>query len=111
MKILLFTILISTLSLAGYATGRNSTSNFCEWLGDSATAIAQNRDQGMSEYDLIGRYLSEGKTYAEQSVVIQLIDRVYNIESHISPDNIAIVEQAQCEIALAKYENTIYQRY
>ena len=102
MKILLITIFIFTLSLASYATGKNSTPNFCEWLGCSASAIAQNRDQGLNEYDLIGKYLAEDKSYGEQSVIIPLVDRVYGIERHINPNDIAIVEQAQCEIAMVK---------
>ena len=91
--------------MSGFAAGKDASPNFCEWLGDSASSIAQSRDRGIGEYDLIGEFLSEGKSYGEQSVIIPLIDRVYGIEGHINPKDIAIVEQAQCEIALVNLVN------
>ena len=99
MKSLILTIILLTLSTVSYADNIASEPNFCEWLGDTATSVAKNRALGMDEYDLIGKYLSEGKSYGEQSVVIPLIDRVYGIEGDISPDEIAFIEQQRCEIA------------
>ena len=105
MKALLLTILLFTLSTMGVADDITSEPTFCEWLGNAATSVAQNRDNGIEEYDLIGKYLSEGKSYGEQSVVIPLIDRVYNIEKNLSPDGVAFAEMQRCEIAMIQNNN------
>ena len=102
MKSLLLTIILLTLSTASYADNVAPKSNFCDWLGDAATSVAESRALGMDEYDLIGKYLSQGKSYGEQSVVIPLIDRVYGIKGDISPDEIAFIEQQRCEIAFVR---------
>jgi len=99
MKQLILTTLLLTLSMVSYAEGRYSEPTFCEWLGEAATSVTKNRDLGMEEYDLIGNYLSEGKSYGEQSVVIPLIDRVYGIERNTNSDDIAFIEQQRCVIA------------
>jgi hypothetical protein len=99
MKKLILTTLLLVLSTASNAEGRASEPTFCEWLGDSAFTVAQNRDNGIEEYDLIGKVLSEGKSYGEQSIVIPLIDRVYGIEKQLSPGKITFIEKQHCEIA------------
>ena len=99
MRLLLITIFLLSLSITNYAANKSSEPAFCEWLGDAALAVAQNRDNGIDEYDLIGKYLSEDISYEEQSVVIPLIDRVYSIEGNMSPDDLAFAEQQRCEIA------------
>lgn len=99
MKKLTFTILLLGLSMVNHAEGRNSEPTFCEWLGESAYTVAQSRANGIEEYDLIGKVLSEGKSYGEQSVVIPLIDRVYGIEGNINSDEVAFIEQQRCEVA------------
>ena len=103
MKQLILTTLLLTLSMVSYAEGRFSEPTLCEWLGDAATAVAQNRDNGTEEYDLIGKYLSHGKSYGEQSIVIPLIDRVYSIERDLSPDDVAFAEQQRCEVAFVSF--------
>ena len=102
MKTLILVTLLFLTSLSAYSKDENIEPSFCEWLGDAATSVAKNRDNGVGEYDLIGKYLSEGKSYGEQSVVIPLIDRVYGIERKLSPEDVAYVEQQRCEIALAQ---------
>ena len=102
MKKLLLTTFLLAITISGNANSNASAPTFCEWLGDAATAIAQNRDNGIEEYDLIGKYLSEGKSYGEQSVVIPLIDRVYGIEGNLSPEEVAFAEQQRCEIAFVR---------
>ena len=99
MKALLLTIILFTFSSVSYADNIASDSSFCEWLGNAAVSVAQNRDNGIEEYDLIGKYLSEEKSYGEQSVVIPLIDRVYNIEKNLNPDEVAFAEMQRCELA------------
>ena len=101
MKALLLTILLFTLSTISAANDIASEQTLCEWMGDTATSVAVNRNNGIEEYDLIGMYLSEGKSYGEQSIVIPLIDRVYNIGKNLSPDEVAFAEMQRCEIAFA----------
>ena len=103
MKTLLLTILLFATTFPAYANHGNPNANFCEWLGNAANVVAQNRDNGIEEYDLIGKYLSESESYGEQSIVIPLIDRVYGIESELSPEQIAFTERQQCEIAFARH--------
>lgn len=103
MRLLLITIFLLSLSSVNYALDTSSEPTFCEWLGDAASAVAQNRDNGIDEYDLIGKYLSESKSYGEQNVVIPLIDRVYGIERNLSPEEVAFAEKQRCEIAFVHH--------
>ena len=103
MKKLILTTLLLVISLSANAENNHLDPTFCEWLGDAATAVAQNRDNGTEEYDLIGKYLSHGKSYGEQSVVIPLIDRVYSIERDLSPNDVAFAEQQRCEVAFVHF--------
>ena len=103
MKKLIFTTLLLALSISAHARHGHSEPAFCEWLGETAISIAQNRDNGIEEYDLIGKVLSEDKSYGEQSVVIPLIDRVYGIEGNIDPDEVAFAEQQRCEVASLQF--------
>ena len=104
MKKLVLTTILFLSSISAYAENNHSQDSFCEWLGQAAISVAQNRDNGIDEYDLIGKYLSEGKSYGEQSVVIPLIDRVYGIEKNLSPEEVAFAEQQRCEIALINFK-------
>jgi hypothetical protein len=101
MKKLIFITFLLTGSMNAFAETATTEPSFCEWLGDAANSVAQNRDNRMSEYDLIGKFLAEGKSYGEQSVVIPLIDRVYGIERNLNPEEVAFVEQQSCEIAFS----------
>ena len=92
-------ILVTLLFLISLSVQANDTESYCAWLGNAAISIAQNRDNGIEEYDLIGKYLSENKSYGEQSIVIPLIDRVYGIEKYLSPDEVAFAENQRCVIA------------
>ena len=103
MKALLLTALLLTLSIASYAKDLNSNPTYCEWLGEAASSVAKNRELGMDEYELIGKYLSEDKSYGEQSVVIPLIDRIYGSESDFSSNEIAFIEQQRCEVAFVSF--------
>ena len=103
MKKLIFTTLVLAFSLSAHAKHGHSEPAFCEWPGEAVISIAQNRDNGMGEYDLIGKFLKEDKSYGEQSVVIPLIDRVYGIEGNIDPDEVAFAEQQRCEVAFVSF--------
>ena len=103
MRKLILTLLLFFISISIHAEINHSQATFCEWFGDAAISVAQNRDNGIGEYELIGKYLSESKSYGEQSVVIHLIDRVYGIEKHLNPEKVAFVEQQRCEIASVNF--------
>ena len=98
MKQIILIIFLLLINVSVYAQESNAT--FCEWLGDAANAVAQNRDNGIEEYDLIGIFLQQNTSYGEQSVVIPLIDRVYNIEQDLNPNEVAFAEMKRCEIAM-----------
>ena len=98
MNIFKIFILFFTLNASAYAQVYQE--NICEWLGNTATVIAQNRDNGIGEYDLIQKYLDQDKSYMEQNVVIHLISRIYSIEEPLIPEDIAVAEQKKCEIAM-----------
>ena len=99
MKTLMITTLLFTMSITAQANQNYSQPTFCEWLGESASAVAENRDNGIDEYDLIGKYLQEDKSYGEQSVVIPLIGRAYGLERDLNPEEVAFAEKQRCEIA------------
>ena len=103
MKTLIFFLVAINLS---FNIGKaQAESMYCEWFGNAASVIAQNRNNGMSEFDLIENYLDQNQSYEQQQVIIPLIDRVYGKEGQLSPDTIAVVEQQRCELALVKYSN------
>ena len=97
MKTLILLIAIINLNITMQQA--NASSSYCEWLGNAAVVIAENRNNGMSEFDLIENYLDQSQSYEEQQAIIPLIDRVYATDQGIGPTEIAIVEQQQCEIA------------
>ena len=98
-------ILVTLLFLISLSVQANDRESFCAWLGDAAISVAQNRENGIEEYDLIGKYLSENKSYGEQSIVIPLIDRVYGIEKEMSPDEVAFAEKQRCAVAFVGLGN------
>ena len=55
--------IIQPFSISAHAKHGHSEPAFCEWLGEAAISIAQNRDNGIEEYDLIGKYFKENKSY------------------------------------------------
>ena len=94
------TLVILALLVTGTQVSANEEQELCEWWGSAANVVAQNRDNGMEEYDLIGKYLSENKSYGEQSILIPIIDRVYGIESHLTPNQVEFTEKEICQLAL-----------
>ena len=97
MKRLLLTTFLLVISISASSKNNYSEPTFCEWIEAAAIAVTQNRDNGIEEYDLIGKYLSAGTSYEEQSIIIRLIDRVYRTD--ISQGEIAFIEKQECEIA------------
>ena len=92
-------LLIIAINLGFSMQNASANSAYCEWIGSAATIIAENRDNGLSEFDLIENYLNQNQSYQEQTVILPLIERVYTIERNFSPGEIAIVEQRLCELA------------
>ena len=92
-------LLIAAINLSFFIPHASANSAYCEWIGSAATIIAENRDNGLSEFDLIENYLNQNQSYQEQTIILPLIERVYTIERNISPNEIAIVEQQHCELA------------
>ncbi len=92
-------LLIAAINLGFTMQQANANSAYCEWIGSAAMIIAENRDNGLSEFDLIENYLDQNQSYQEQTVILPLIERVYTTDRNTSPGEIAIVEQQQCELA------------
>lgn len=92
-------LLITVINLSFSMQHANANSAYCEWIGSTATIIAENRDNGLSELDLIENYLNQNQSYQEQTVILPLIERVYTNNRNTSPGEIAIVEQQHCELA------------
>lgn len=103
MKALLLTALLLTISISVNAKHGYPEPTFCEWLGEAASSVAKNRELGMDEYELIGKFLSKDKSYGEQSVVIPLIDRIYGSGSDLRSNEIAFIEQQRCEVAFVSF--------
>ena len=92
-------LLIAVINLTFTMQHANANSAYCEWIGSAATVIAENRDNGLSEFDLIENYLNQNQSYLEQNIILPLIERVYSTDRNTSPGEIAFVEQQQCELA------------
>ncbi len=107
MKTLIFTILLILISISAHSKNEYTEPTFCEWIGHSATSVAQNRHNGVNKYDLISDYLSKDKSYGERSIVIPLIDRVYGIKRKMRPDEVAFAEKQQCDIAFVMHAELI----
>ncbi len=97
MKALIF--LVAAINLSMTMQQAEAESAYCDWLGNAAIIIAENRNNSMSEFDLTENYLDQNQSYAEQEAIIPLIKRVYVFEQDVGPREIAIVERQQCEIA------------
>ena len=94
-KIILLAGLV-LLSLTAKASDYYEQLNYCSWMGKAAYAVAKNRDLGIDEYSLIGKYLAQGNDYDEQVIVISLIDRAYGTQLHKNADNIELETKSEC---------------
>ena len=102
-------ILIAAILYVANSTAKANTSSsedlFCNWVADAALAIAQNRNKGIAEYDLIGKVLATNTNYREQIVIIPLIGRVYKAEESVSPFDHALIEYETCEFLFTNLYN------
>ena len=92
-------LLIAVINLSFSMQNASANSEYCEWIGSAANIIAENRDNGLSEFDLIENYLNQNQSYREQTVILPLIERVYATDRKTIPGEIAVVEQQHCELA------------
>ena len=92
-------LLIALINLSITMQTAKAGSQYCEWVGEAATVIAENRANGMSEFDLIENYLNQNQSYPEQQVIIPLVERIYAEDQKLGPSEIAVVEQLRCELA------------
>ena len=70
--------------------------NYCTWIGTAANIIAQNRDLGINKNDLIKNYLMQGNDYNEQIIIIDLIDRIYELQKHNDVDMVTLQAESKC---------------
>lgn len=95
-------LLIALINIGLVINSAHANTPYCEWLSNAANSIAQSRNNGLAEFDLIENYLQQSQSYAEQKIILQLIDRVYQLDKGSSPTQIAYVEKQQCEIAYTR---------
>ena len=93
-------LLIAFLNVGLSINNAHANIQYCEWMSHVAQAVAENRNNGMSEFDLIDNYLEQSQNYSEQQAVLSLIDRVYQMDVDSSADDIAFVEKERCELAM-----------
>ncbi len=93
-------LLIAFLNVGFSVNKAHANFEYCEWVSNVAHAVAENRNNGMTEFDLIDKYLEQSQSYGEQHAVLSLIDRVYQMDLESSANDIAIVEKERCELAL-----------
>lgn len=90
-------ILFVTLLANGTAT---ADQRICNQLGHMGYVIAQYRDRGIDELETTEIYLALMQPYREQVIVLALIDRVYNLEHDLYPEEVAYTEQDLCLIKI-----------
>ena len=100
MKLLLLLFVLINIGLA--TNNAHANTPYCEWLSSATYSIAQSRNNGLAEFDLIENYLQQSQSYAEQKIILQLIDRVYQLDKSSTPTQVAYVEKQRCEIAYTR---------
>ena len=105
MRKVVFILGLILLSLAVSASYNHQQLNYCSWMGDAASAVAKNRDLGIDEYGLISIYLKQNDDYAEQVVVLSLIDRIYGPQKNESVEMIALDTKSVCLGELLSYKD------
>lgn len=91
-------LLIALINIGLIANSAHANTPYCEWLSSAANSIAQSRDNGLAEFDLIENYLQQSQSYTEQKIILQLIDRVYQLDKGSKPTQVAYIEKQRCEI-------------
>ena len=99
-KILLIVLIFLAAHTIAQAVPANNDTKFCDWVADAALAVAQNKQNGMSEISLIEKVLEKNTSYVDQVILIRIIDRVYKTKFNISPFEHALYEYENCSALL-----------
>ncbi len=91
-------LIISLFSLCTLLEGRDyyQELDYCTWMGNATNIVAKNRDLGIDEFSLIGKYLEQGNDYKEQVVIISLIDQVFSTQKDTDADAITLETKSEC---------------
>ena len=111
MKTIFAIIILLSITLPIHASDQFMEHELCKWMANTATAIVQNKNNGMSETELIANYLQQNGSYMEQSIVIPLIGRIYSVKQNLDADEIAYIEQQHCGLEMAKYSRDRTNQY
>ena len=98
LKIALATVILFVANSEANANSSETKDLFCNWVADAAIAVAQNRNNGILEYDLINKVLGNNKNYQEHIVIIPLIDRMYGSSNEVTPYEHALIEYDLCDL-------------
>lgn len=96
MKKVIIIVGLLLISLTLKAADYYEQLHYCSWIGTAASAVAKNRDLGIDEYSLIDLYLKQGDSYAEQVIVLSLIDRIYGLQKDEDADMISLNTKTEC---------------
>ena len=100
LKIIFMLILLNlSIGLADAKSLRHYES-YCNWVEDVATAIAQNKENGIDEYVLIGKVLETNTDYNQQLIIVPMIDRIFQ------EDRLSLQEHAWLEHHVCKHTAT-----
>ena len=111
MKIIFTIIFLISFTTSVHASNQFMEHELCKWMASTATVIVQNKNNGMSETDLIVNYLKQNESYMEQSIIISLIGRIYSVKQKLDADEIAYIEQQHCGLEMAKYSQNLTNQY
>ena len=103
MKTLFAITMLFSLATGVHANDQFMQHELCKWMANTTTVIVQNKNNGMSETELIANYLKQHESYMEQSIVISLIGRIYSAKQKLDANEIAYIEQYNCGLEMAKY--------
>jgi hypothetical protein len=95
---ILYLIIFSILTFPNVvvAEGYPEMKKFCMWKASAAQVIAMNRDFGLNETTIIDKYLKQENDYNEQTVVLELIDRIYGTYEYVTHDTIYTQTNKTC---------------
>ena len=103
LKLTFMLALLYVVNSAANAHVSQNDTEFCEWVSRVASAVTENRSNGMDEHQLIATVLKTNADYNQQSVIIPIIDRIYREENNLNPQAQALIEYQNCIFTAAKY--------
>ena len=103
LKLTFMLALLYVVNSAANAHVSQNDTEFCEWVSRVASAVIENRSNGMDEHQLIATVLQTNADYNQQSVIIPIIDRIYREENNLNTQAQALIEYQNCIFTAAKY--------